>query len=243
MKIGIFSDIHGNLPAFEAVLGFLDGKVEKYVCCGDIVGYGPYPNECVEKISALPDVICVAGNHDWAVLGLEDLSKFNDEARTAVKWTKEQLSPVSSSFLMSLDYKLAGANFIAVHGSLIDPLDQYVKTAEDYIPSMKKQDRSILFVGHSHQPLYFRGTGGSVDFGAFIPQKPVEIEEHSKYLINVGSVGQPRDGNPKAACVIYDEDAREVVLHRIEYDVQSVQKAVLDMGLPPELAERLGKGA
>ncbi|PIV18543.1 MAG: metallophosphoesterase [Elusimicrobia bacterium CG03_land_8_20_14_0_80_50_18] len=243
MKIGIFSDIHGNLPAFEAVLTFLEGKVEKYVCCGDIVGYGPYPNECVEKISELSDAICVAGNHDWAVLGLEDLSKFNDEARASLEWTKKKLSPASASFLMGLDYKLAGAHFIAVHGSLIDPLDQYVKTAEDYIPSMKKQDRNILFVGHSHQPLYFRGTGGSVDFGAFIPLKPVDIEAHSKYLINVGSVGQPRDGNPRAACVIYDEDAREAVLHRIEYDVPSVQKAVLDAGLPPDLAERLGKGA
>jgi len=243
MKIGIFSDIHANLPAFEAVLGFLEGKVDKYVCCGDIVGYGPYPNECVKKISSLEDVICVAGNHDWAVLGLEDLAKFSDEARDAIKWTKNQLTAESSSFLMGLDYKLAGPNFIAVHGSLIDPLDQYVKTAEDYLPSMRKQDRNILFVGHSHQPLYFRGTGGTIDFGAFIPLKPVEIISSSKYLINVGSVGQPRDGNTKAACVIYDDAAGEVVLHRIEYDVQSVRKAILEAGLPEALSERLRKGA
>ncbi|MBU3955202.1 metallophosphatase family protein [bacterium] len=243
MKIGIFSDIHANLPALEAVLDFLRDKVEKYVCCGDIVGYGPYPNECVKKISSLDDIVCVAGNHDWAVLGLEDLTKFNDDARDAVKWTKAHLTPESSSFLMGLDYKIAGPDFIAVHGSLTDPLDQYVKTAEDYIPSMKKQDRNILFVGHSHQPLYFRGTGGSVDFGAFIPLKPVEIIRNSKYLINVGSVGQPRDGNPKAACVIYDVAEGSAVLHRVEYDVPSVQKAILDAGLPAALGERLGKGA
>ncbi|MEA2082225.1 MAG: metallophosphoesterase family protein [Elusimicrobiota bacterium] len=243
MKIGIFSDIHANLPALEAVLGFLKDSVEKYVCCGDIVGYGPYPNECVKIISSLENVICVAGNHDWAVLGLEDLTKFNDEARDAIKWTKNQLTAEASSFLMGLDYKLAGPGFIAVHGSLIDPLDQYIKTAEDYLPSMRKQDRSILFVGHSHQPLYFRGTGGNVDFGAFIPLKPVEISPNSKYLINVGSVGQPRDGNPRACCVIYDDEKGEAVLHRIEYDVSSVQKAILDAGLPAALAERLGKGA
>ncbi len=242
MKIGIFSDVHANLPALETVLEFLKGKVDRYVCCGDIVGYGPHPNECIRKIEEIGDVMCVAGNHDWAVMGLEDISKFNEYAAAAIKWTKGVLTDESRAFLLGLDYKLAGSSFIAVHGSLTDPIDQYVKTVSDYIPSMKKQDRRILFTGHTHQPLYFRATSGVVDFGVFIPGKKVEILEGSKYLINVGSVGQPRDGDSRSACVVYDTEKMTAELHRLEYDIKSVQSDMEKAGLPRFLIDRLEKG-
>ncbi|MCD6413228.1 MAG: metallophosphoesterase family protein [Elusimicrobia bacterium] len=242
MKIGIFSDVHANLPALEAVLSFLDGKVDKYICCGDIVGYGPHPNECIKKIAGIDGIMCVAGNHDWAVLGLEDISKFNEHAAAAIKWTKSVLTDESQSYLLGLDYKLAGSGFIVVHGSLTDPIDQYVRTVSDYIPSMKKQDRRILFDGHTHQPLYFRATGGVVDFGIFIPGKKLEIADGSKYLVNVGSVGQPRDGDERSACVIYDTDEMTVELYRVEYDIKSVQSDMARVGLPRYLIERLEKG-
>ena len=242
MKFGIFSDVHANLPALEAVLEFLNGKVEKYLCCGDIVGYGPHPNECVQKIAGINNVMCVVGNHDWGVLGLEDILKFNDLASWAVKWTKEKLTGESVSFLMNLDYKLVGGDFIVVHGSLVDPLDQYVMDAETYLPSARAQTRPILFNGHTHQPLYFKAAGGVVNFGAFIPGKAVQILPGSKYLINVGSVGQPRDGNPKSACVIYDNETKEARLYRIEYDISKTQNDMRMAGIPQELVERLAKG-
>ena len=243
MKIGIFSDIHGNFEALERVLEFLESRVDKFICCGDIVGYGPKPNECIEKILSLGDKIaCVCGNHDWAALGLEDITKFNEDARIAIKWTREVLSQDSVNFLMGLDYKLGGANFIVVHGSLRDPLDEYILNTSDYIPSMKKQAKKILFVGHTHQPLIFRGISGVVDIIPPIPEKPIFLEDGSKYLVNVGSVGQPRDGNPKSSCVIYEEETSQITYYRIDYDIAKVQQQMREVRLPEFLIQRLERG-
>jgi len=246
MKIGIFSDIHGNLPALNVVIDFLKKKeVNTFICCGDIVGYGPYPNEVIDVLENLENFYSVCGNHDWAVLGLEDLNRLNENARKAILWTKSVLTDDKREFLANLEMKLVGSNFIIVHGSLNDPLEEYVTGPDVYAKSLPKQNRRIVFSGHTHQPIYYTATStGLITPRFFIPDSPVDIsgEGDLRYLINVGSVGQPRDGNPFAACVIYDTKEKKVTLYRLEYPVKEVQEKMKEVGLPQFLIDRIGEG-
>ncbi len=242
MKFGVFADIHSNLPAFEKVIEFLKGKVDGFVCCGDIVGYGPRPNECIEILRGLENAYIVCGNHDMGVIGAEDIKKFSDDAASGVRWTMGKLTDSSRSFLSGLERKISVGNFTAVHGSLIDPIEQYVTSVSDYIPSLRAQEKRIVFNGHTHKPLYFRASSETVGMGFFNPGSPVKILDGSKYFINVGSVGQPRDGDPRASCLIYDEDAGTVALYRMEYDIKAVQDDMRKTTLPLFLIVRLGAG-
>lgn len=242
MKIGIFSDVHSNLPALKAVLGFLEGKVEKYVCCGDVIGYGPHPNRCIEMIQELKNISLVCGNHDRGGIGIKDIKEFSENAAAAIKWTMGKLTDSSRSFLGCLHPKITMDNFTVVHGSLIDPVNEYVVGVSDYMPSLMVQEKRIVFNGHTHRPLYFRAVEGVVSSGVFNPGSPVKISDDSKYLINVGSVGQPRDADPRAACAIYDTAAETVMLYRLEYDIKTVQDDMTASGLPRFLIARLGTG-
>ena len=242
MKFGVFTDIHANLPAFRKVVEFLKGKVDGFVCCGDIVGYGPHPNECIEVLQSLENAYIVCGNHDLAVIGAEDIKKFSENAAAAVEWTMGKLTDSSRSFLSVLERKISVGNFTAVHGSLIDPIQQYVANVSDCIPSLMVQKKRIIFNGHTHRPLYFMATAGDASLGDFVSGSSLKILHDSKYFINVGSVGQPRDGDPRACCAIYDEDAETVELYRLEYDVKSTQDDMRRTELPLFLIVRLGAG-
>jgi len=246
MKIGLISDIHANLPALRNVINFLKKKdVSSIICCGDIVGYGPYPNEVIEFLKGIESFYSVCGNHDWAVLGLVDLNVLNEDAKKAILWTRDVLNEEGFEYLSNLPTKLTGPNFIIVHGSLRDPIMEYITGPDVYVYSLVKQTKRILFVGHTHRPIYYIATStGLITPSFFIPERPVSVETESdlRYLFNVGSVGQPRDGDPSSSCVIYDTKKREITLYRVPYDIEEVQKRMREVELPEFLIERLQEG-
>jgi len=243
VKIGVFSDVHGNLEALNAVLGAMEQDgAERIWCLGDIVGYGANPNECAERVRATAEAV-VLGNHDAACAGAEPAEHFNPQARDAVQWTSRHLTDASRAWLRELPLTITHGDILLVHASPDDPAGWH------YIhPHMKQGDMiqafaaltvRAAFVGHSHQPLilvhrerqYFRFLGDHL-----------YLEEGGRYLINVGSAGQPRDGNPQAAYALYDTLAGTVTLARVAYDVAAAQRKIREAGLPVALADRLESG-
>ena len=247
MRYGVISDIHGNYQALQSVLEYLKQEnIDRIINCGDIIGYGPQPNECVEAVRNCSNMYSVIGNHDWAVAGLEDTSKFTEYAEDSVKWTARETSNDNINYLASLDYKKGGKDFMFVHGSPRDPLDEYILNVSIASENFKKMVKPICFVGHTHSPCCFRRNNyGEVESIMFFPEKPIVIEDNFRYIINVGSVGQPRDGNPHSSVCIYDtpvEAGATVTIARIEYDIEETQKRIKSSGLPNFLATRLIKG-
>lgn len=241
-RVGVISDIHGNMHALEAVLKELEKeKVDRIICCGDVVGYGARPNECANKMREL-NIPTIAGNHDHASLLLTDISNFNEIAKAAVLWTKKVLSEENIEYLRGLPLTLRDTanNVYYVHASPKDPGEwNYILTMGEARTNFNYFTEQICFIGHSHQPLIIENDEGNLA----CPTKPeVEIRDGRRYLINVGSVGQPRDHNPKACFVICDFEARRLEIRRCDYDLPGAQEAILDAGLPRELAERLAHG-
>lgn len=241
MKYAIISDIHGNLEALDTVLTEIDKqKVDSIVCLGDIVGYGPNPNECVDKVREVAEV-SLAGNHDYAPLGKLDLSYFNPWARDAIRWTADELSESSVEFLLELPLKLELDGFTIVHATPEQPTEwNYILTIGDAARNFSEFNGQVCFIGHSHVPMIV-----SLDQeGEYLVQKenPLKIEDEMRYIINVGSVGQPRDLNPKASFAIYDSEAKKYELFRAEYDIGQTQSKIRQSGLPEFLAERLELG-
>jgi diadenosine tetraphosphatase ApaH/serine/threonine PP2A family protein phosphatase len=241
MRYAIISDIHGNLEALESVLAEIDRqKVDSLLCLGDIVGYGPNPNECVEIIKQRADVT-LAGNHDYAPLGKLDLSYFNPWARSAIEWTASKLNQASIDFLLNLPLKEAVDGFTIVHATPNNPSAwNYIITIGDAVKNFDEFDGQICFIGHSHVPMIVAVTR-SGDYRV-IRDNPVRLETEMRYIINVGSVGQPRDFIPKAAFAIYEANSRDYELFRVEYDIAETQSKIFQSGLPPFLAERLELG-
>ncbi|MDD5756680.1 MAG: metallophosphoesterase family protein, partial [bacterium] len=156
MKIGLIADIHSNLPALTEVLADLAAEqVEAYLVLGDLVGYGPYPNECIEVLQKLPNAVIIVGNHDWAAIELEDISLFNAEARQAILWTRSVLNPGVKEYLGSLEYIISKDRYMLVHGSPRDPLDEYLVNVDIFEKNIPALKADICFIGHSHLPLYF----------------------------------------------------------------------------------------
>jgi diadenosine tetraphosphatase ApaH/serine/threonine PP2A family protein phosphatase len=240
MRLGIVSDIHGNCVALRRVLEFLRGRdVTSYLCLGDIVGYGPEPECCVDEIRALRGPV-VAGNHDYGVLGRIPLSAFNAAAGAAIIWTRSRLDENAISYLESLPLTEHCDPLYLVHASPSAP-DQweYVFSAREAEDEMRSFPGSICVVGHSHYPFAVEQRNGVTKL---VHPESFVVRPDSRYLINAGSVGQPRDGNPRACCVIYDTDTRKFTFHRVEYDIRSVQRKVRKAGLPGFLADRLANG-
>ena len=242
-KLAVLSDIHGNLHALQAVLAKIDAMaLSDVVCCGDVVGYGAFPNECCELLQQR-GIPTLAGNHDHAAIGLTDIRYFNDIAKTAVVWTRDQLSAANADWLAERPYTyLHAENLFFVHASPHKPEEWgYVLTYGDARQSFAEFDQRFCFIGHSHQPAVVVQRDGELfchdEAGSEIP-----IREGERYLINVGSVGQPRDRNPLACLVVVDFDGPHIDFHRIEYDIPAAQQAILQAGLPPELAERIAHG-
>ena len=240
MRYGIISDIHGNLEALKEVVDACEREgVEQYLCVGDIMGYGANPNECMELICKL-NTLCVAGNHDWAVSGKLDASYFIPEGKEAIAWTRENLDMNGFNFLNSLKLVERNDDIILVHGTLSDPkmfeyLDDIVKSAD----SFELMERPVCFIGHTHVPMILIQYQKQVYISGGLE---VELDSQAKYIVNVGSVGQPRDRNPMASFCIYDTDMKMIEVKRVQYDIQSAQKKIIEAGLPELLANRLSVG-
>lgn len=240
MRYGIFSDIHSNLEAFESVLKALKSeKVDAYICAGDIVGYGADPFDCIRLTKELTSKI-VCGNHDRASVGLFDVSYFNDYAREAVRWTSGVLGSNEKAYLKGLKLSHEERDLAVVHGSLDEPEKfRYVTDLYSASQTFFLMRKKLLFIGHSHSPVIFTKSGERISFGK--PGK-LKLDKRASYIVNVGSVGQPRDGDPRACYVVYDSDSANVDTKRIPYDIMKAQAKIVKAGLSPYLAERIGMG-
>lgn len=236
MKIAIISDIHGNLEALTEVFNYIDeNNVNIVYCLGDIVGYGPNPNECVDLIIKNCEKTII-GNHDHAVLGLTSIEYFNDFAKLSTVWTANNLSERSKDFLLSLDFQFKTEDFLLVHSSPSEPESwNYILSETDAKYEFKFFDQKICFVGHSHYPVIFSKRGYS-------RRNKVKLNTSNKYIVNVGSTGQPRDGDSRACFSLFDPEQNAVEFVRLEYDIDKTRKKIKKAGLPMFLADRLKKG-
>ncbi len=243
MRVLVFSDVHGNIVALEAVLAHA-GTVDAYWCLGDLVGYGPDPQACVERVRHLEPLVCLMGNHDAGVLGLLPLEWFNLEARLSLTWTRMHLSSEALNFLRSLQplQVLKALDVTLVHGSLRKPLEEYLLSAQVARASLSLLSTRWGVFGHTHLATAFvEEEEGGVSL--WIPeggQATVKVPPRS--LFNPGSVGQPRDGDPRAAYAIYDTETQLWTWHRVSYDIEEVQRRILEAGLPRRHALRLSVG-
>jgi diadenosine tetraphosphatase ApaH/serine/threonine PP2A family protein phosphatase len=240
MKYALFSDMHGNLEAYKAVADELEGeKGIRYFCIGDIVGYGADPKPCIRLTRKLDPVI-VCGNHDWASVGLTSVEYFNEHAKKAVLWTASELGKRDADYLRSLDLIYKDRDMTLVHGTLMNPeLFNYVFDLQTARRMMELMTTRVGFIGHSHVPGIFIMNGDSVEY---TEAAKVNMRDDRRYLVNVGSVGQPRDGDPRASFCVWDRDAGTVEIKRAVYDVGKAQMKIREAGLPDFLARRLGEG-
>jgi diadenosine tetraphosphatase ApaH/serine/threonine PP2A family protein phosphatase len=241
MVHAILSDIHGNLEALEAVLAELERVQPASVqCLGDFVGYGGSPNECIALLRPRLEH-AVAGNHDLAACGKISLGYFNASAAAAALWTDQVLTPEHRRYLLELPLAVEWRNTLLVHASPSDPgAWHYVVSPERAAGELDAVRQGVCFIGHSHFPgTFVRPGGGRV---RYTRAAEVPVQDGQQYLVNVPSVGQPRDGDPRAGYLLYDEAARVLRHVRLEYDVQGAMQRILDAGLPRFLAERLQWG-
>lgn len=240
----IISDIHANLSALEAVLAHVDLEaIDQVWCLGDVVGYGPCPNECIARLREFPDYYCVAGNHDWAAIGRIDIAEFNPSAQAACRWTSEQLTPDNKAYLESLSTRIVQGSSVLVHGSPREPIWEYIIYPSTAQLNFQFFDTQLCFVGHTHAPAIFHEETSTRRFEISIPvpDRVIELPDE-RLIINPGSVGQPRDGDPRAAYMIYHEEEKQLEYHRIEYDVASTQALMMEQGMPESLISRLSFG-
>ncbi|MEW6009229.1 MAG: metallophosphoesterase family protein [Candidatus Omnitrophota bacterium] len=240
MRYGIFSDVHSNLEALHAVLSvYKKENIDKYLCIGDIVGYASNPLECIKIVRETAD-FCVAGNHDWAAVNKFSLDFFNPIAKAAVVVNSKQLSKEEEDYLSSLGLTYEDEYLTLVHGTLQEAgFFHYLVSEDEAIKTARLMKTNLCFVGHTHRPEIFEI---EKDVVSILRLECLKINKNHRYIINVGSVGQPRDGNWRAAYCIFDSEKREVYIKRIEYDIKTTQKKILKAGLPEFLATRLSFG-
>ncbi|MEO0122682.1 MAG: metallophosphoesterase family protein [candidate division WOR-3 bacterium] len=238
MKAAIISDIHSNLEAVQAVIKDIKKRrIKNIFCLGDVVGYGANPNECADICFKESDVI-IAGNHDWATTDKTDTSNFNKVAATAVKWTKEHIKPEYYKKLRELPLTQKIDNLLLVHSTPENPEEwHYLFNLDEFEKQFNFFTEQICFIGHSHIPsAVFQDDNGYTDF---LHENPFPIIKKRRYIINVGSVGQPRDLDPRASYVIYDGNKNSIEFVRIEYNIPLAGQKILEAGLPEILSERL----
>lgn len=251
MKIGVISDIHSNLEALRVVMEYLDHeRVTDIYCCGDIVGYGSNPNECIDLLREYR-VQAVTGNHDQAACGRADLSRFNDAGRSAIQWTRKRLTTDRREYLQQLpltrDKELEQKTVSLVHGSPINPLWGYMFHRKDiYMSSRLQRNNTFLqLFGHTHQQALFSVQQDDITRQSIQEKCELIKDKEISYYLNPGSVGQPRDGNWRASLCILDVKGKgpfRVQFHRLEYDVEKTRQKILRAGLPKQLAIRLLSG-
>ncbi|GJM43513.1 MAG: metallophosphoesterase [Gemmatimonadota bacterium] len=238
--IAVISDIHGNLEALEAVLEDIRQEAaDQIICLGDVVGYGADPNQCLEVIRN-EAVATVLGNHDLAACDLKQADNFNEVARSAIRWTAEALTAANRTALAAHPYQFIEGDVHYVHASPDDPPAwHYILTEQEAWNAFEACEEPICFVGHSHVPLRVFLRGGRLEV---IEEEVVDIRLDDRALINVGSVGQPRDGDWRASYNLFDPVTRRVVARRVEYDIDKASRKIRDAGLPEVLATRLTVG-
>ena len=242
MRYAILGDIHGNLTAFEAVLRHAAdrGGFDKIWCLGDVVGYGPDPHECIERLRQFEHV-CVAGNHDWAAIGKMDTAEFNPVAALACHWTAQQLVAEDIDYLQNLPLSLCQDGFTLVHGSPREPIWEYLLSIEAAQDNFACFETAYCLVGHSHVPLIFELADNKAAYRMFPEGANLKLGK-KRMIVNPGGVGQPRDGDPRASYALYDTEARTVHHYRVEYDISATQKKMAERGLPTPLILRLSVG-
>ncbi len=244
MRYLILSDLHANLEASHAVLTDAGGHgYDRVLCLGDIVGYGGCPNEVVDLVRAQKPHAVIRGNHDKVASGLEEGDQFNEVARSAAVWTRETLTPDNRRWLMELPQgPLDMGGFLISHGSPVDE-DAYILTEVDALMVFDSLEFPLAFFGHSHFACSFALAARRARLEMFSgEERPLAVNSGGRYLVNPGSIGQPRDHNPRAAYAIYDQDAGSITIHRVAYDWRTAQKRITDQGLPYPLAFRLEFG-
>lgn len=250
MLYGVFSDVHSNLEALDAVLGFFDDlEVGGYICCGDLVGYGAQPNEVLDRIRALKNAAVIVGNHDLATIGRLDVEWFNPYARAAALWTRDVLTEDSRHYLESLTARLDQTAFTMAHGSPRRPPEEYLLTPAQFRDNIEYVKVFPLFIGHSHMPLCFRVTpGSSEEIETLFLEEHQEVElpraggRFGPVALNPGSVGQPRDHDNRASCAVFDSERGTFRVVRLSYDIAATQSKIRGVGLPEYLALRLAYG-
>lgn len=241
MRILVISDIHANLNALEAVLADA-GSVDATWCLGDLVGYGPDPNECIQRVRFLPNLVCLIGNHDAAVVDRIDINTFNPEARQAVWWTQRVLTASNMAYLQSLPEHQAIDSVTLVHGSPRRPVWEYLLDTTTATQNFTHFETPYCFVGHSHLPVIFQLNPGHRYARLLIPDADQRMSMAPRAILNPGSVGQPRDRDPRAAYAIYDPHEATWKFHRVAYDVSSVQARMQQVDLPLRHIQRLSAG-
>ena len=241
MRIAVISDIHANLHALEAVLAAIDSEsVDEVWCLGDVVGYGPRPNECVALVRERASV-CLVGNHDLAVLGTLDLDLFMGEAGEAARWTQSVLEPDASTFLAQLAPTAARPGVALAHGSPRDPVWEYVLSSQAAAAAYAETSEQLVLVGHSHVQLAIAADGERIAGGPAKGGDEVDLQP-ARQLLNPGSVGQPRDGDPRAAWLVIDAARGRATFRRNDYPIERTQAEMRERQLPELLAERLSHG-
>ncbi|HLP15904.1 MAG TPA: metallophosphoesterase family protein [Bacteroidota bacterium] len=232
MNIAIISDIHGNLEALTAVFAYLDGRgIDTVYCLGDTIGYGANPNECCEAIRSR-NAVCVLGNHDAALWDDEVFVQFTPMAQRAMSWTRSVVDADNHQFIKSLPLVVSSGDCTFVHASLDRPeLFRYVFTEEDALFNLSLSRTPLCWIGHSHHPVIFSEKGETAD-----------VSRKGKFIVNVGSVGQPRDGDPRLSFGVFDTERFVYENIRLEYDVVAACRKIIDAGLPQRLGERLLAG-
>jgi len=245
MRYAIISDIHGNHQALSAVKDSLKKEqADEVICLGDIVGYGADPGRCLQETLELCRTV-VAGNHDHGVAGRLAPAFFSANARKAVEWTIGVLTPAEKKLLYDLplmeEVSLPDLSFVAVHSAPEQPQEwRYVLSMDEAEYQFEHFSRPLCFIGHSHLPMFWQlEQNGEC---SIVGREYLRLEPGNRYIINTGSVGQPRDGDPRACYAVYDSQRRELIIRRVEYDITLAQKIILKAGLPARLAERLAQG-
>jgi predicted phosphodiesterase len=242
MRVLIISDIHANLTAFKTVLEDAKDEWDFVWCLGDVVGYGPDPNECVDLLKSMPH-LCLAGNHDWAALGRLDIRTFNSDARKAVTWTADTLRKDNIEYLAALPTTFVLGPYTLVHGSPREPVWEYILDPLIAALNFPHFETPYCLVGHTHTPVIFELRDEQGETEAYPPEysKPYELNGH-RQIINPGSVGQPRDSNPDAAYAILDVDKGVFEHRRVSYDIAEVQQRMHKADMPERLIIRLEHG-
>jgi diadenosine tetraphosphatase ApaH/serine/threonine PP2A family protein phosphatase len=241
LRVAALSDIHGNLYALEAVLDAIErDDPDEIWCLGDVVGYGPRPNPCC-RLVAERSRIGLSGNHDLGVLGLLDLDEFSDDAAFSARWTRGVLTEESRSYLEGLPSHLKVDGAELFHGSPRDPVWDYVITLEGALDALELTDAPVVLVGHSHAALAIGLEGSNLEGGLAAEGTEVDLSR-GRWLLNPGSVGQPRDGDPRAAYLLLDFDSGRASFRRVPYPVERTQGEIRERKLPETLAERLAHG-
>ena len=246
MRFLVLSDIHANATALEASLAAAEGRWEQVVCLGDLVDYGPDPNEVTERVQALAPVI-IRGNHDKAVAGLTDLEEFNPVAQIAAQWTRQQLRPSNMAYIAQLPAGPSSANGLTlVHGAYHDE-DEYVFGPSQAMGGLLESPSEVTFFGHTHYQGGFSYRAGQIGVIQLRPEPgpkfaALRLETGIRYLLNPGSIGQPRDGDPRAAFAIADLGHQVIEFWRVPYYIAAVQERMRSAGLPQPLIERIAAG-